>query len=84
MFFAVFVPVRSCPVPNFYVKHSLFIRPKKWHIVLPRPSPPTKKIREKIRIRKIQEKSQYKNPGIFEQILVISDRNGLICEEKQK
>ena len=38
----------------------------------------------KNRIRKIREKSGYKNPDIFDQILVTLDRNGLICEEKPK
>ena len=32
----------------------------------------------KNRIRKIREKSGYKNPGIFDKILVNTHRNGLI------
>ena len=30
-----------------FINHVIFIRPKKWHQVLPRPSPPTEKVREK-------------------------------------
>ena len=40
--------------------------------------------REKNRIRKIREKSGYKNPGIFDQILNNIHHFGLISEAKQK
>ena len=39
-----------------------------------------KKIQGKNRIRKIREKSGYKNPGIFDQILVNIHRNGFIFD----
>ena len=42
------------------------------------------KIPEKNRIRKIREKSGYKIHEIFDQILVIAHRKGLIYEMKPK
>ena len=48
------------------------------------PKPAQGKNPGKNRIWKIREKSGYKNPSIFGQILDILGRNGLICEEKLK